>query len=231
MEINNTSTSVTSPVTGTNNAQAAAVLSSDFETFLQMLTAQARFQDPLEPIDSSEYAAQLAQFSMVEQQVQSNELLTALGAQLGQNNIGQMASWIGMEARTTAPASFGGEPLTVFTSIENGAEEAILISYGQDGSEVQRQQIPTDTSELHWTGIASDGSVLPAGTYSFVVESRIAGQTTSTKNAETYSRITEARSQNGESRFVLKGGSLVTADDVLALREPLQDGGQAFNSL
>ena len=85
-------------------AQTKAVLSSDFETFLKMLTAQARFQDPLEPIDSSEYAAQLAQFSMVEQQVLSNDLLAQLGAQLGNGAIGQMASWIGMEARTSAPA-------------------------------------------------------------------------------------------------------------------------------
>jgi len=61
----------------------ATGIASDFETFLKMLTAQARYQDPLEPIDSTEYSAQLAQFSMVEQQVQGNDLLTAMQAQLG----------------------------------------------------------------------------------------------------------------------------------------------------
>ena len=52
-----------------------SALSADFETFIKMLTTQAKYQDPLEPLDSSEYAAQLAQFSMVEQQVLSNDLL------------------------------------------------------------------------------------------------------------------------------------------------------------
>ena len=55
-----------------------SALTSDFDTFLKMLTAQAKYQDPLEPLDSTEYAAQLAQFSMVEQQVQTNEQLLSL---------------------------------------------------------------------------------------------------------------------------------------------------------
>ena len=220
MEIDNISAPTKPSLTGTKDAQAAAVLSSDFETFLQMLTAQARFQDPLEPVDSSEYAAQLAQFSMVEQQVQSNELLKALGAQFGGNGFAQMATWIGLEARTTAPVPFDGDSLSVFTKTEPGADEAILIVYGQDGSEIQRLPIPTDATEFQWTASTSDGSDLPAGTYSFAVESRSAEQIVSTEKAETYARITEARSQNGEARFVLRGGSIVTADDVVALREP-----------
>ena len=60
-----------------------AALSSDFETFLQMLTVQARYQDPLEPLSSSDYAAQLAQFSMVEQQVLTNDQLGNLAGLIG----------------------------------------------------------------------------------------------------------------------------------------------------
>ncbi len=58
------SSSATASVSGAaaSSPQAKAVLSSDFETFIKMLTTQAKYQDPLEPLDSSEYAAQLAQF-------------------------------------------------------------------------------------------------------------------------------------------------------------------------
>ena len=42
-------------------------ISSDFDTFLRMLTVQMRNQDPLDPIDSADYAVQLATFSGVEQ--------------------------------------------------------------------------------------------------------------------------------------------------------------------
>lgn len=64
----------------------ATALSSDFETFLKMLTVQMQNQDPLNPIDSTEYAMQLATFSSVEQQVLTNDLLRQMmggqGAQL-----------------------------------------------------------------------------------------------------------------------------------------------------
>ena len=54
---------------GKEHTKNAAVLSSDFETFLKMLTTQMQNQDPLNPVDSTDYATQLATFSSVEQQV------------------------------------------------------------------------------------------------------------------------------------------------------------------
>lgn len=50
-------------------------LSSDFETFLKMLTTQMENQDPLNPVDSAEFAMQLATFSGVEQQIRTNDIL------------------------------------------------------------------------------------------------------------------------------------------------------------
>lgn len=219
MDILNAQTVQTTSQLAASQTQTSAALASDFETFLKMLTAQARYQDPLEPIDSSEYAAQLAQFSMVEQQVLSNDLLTSLGSQLGANSIGQMASWIGMEARTTSAAAFSGDPITVLPTIESGADEAFLIAYGADGSEVQRRQIDTTGEALTWTGILDDGSLAVDGNYSFKVESRSVGEITGTSPAETYARITEARRVGEDTVFVLNSGDTVTASEVSALRE------------
>mgnify|MGYP001791922192 CR=1 FL=1 len=220
MEVTNSQTAQSAARTAAATEQSNAVLSSDFETFLQMLTAQARYQDPLEPIDSSEYAAQLAQFSMVEQQVLSNDLLQALSAQMSAGSIAQIAGWIGMEARTTAPVSFDGSAVTVVPKSEARADEAVLIAYNADGEEVHRQQIPTGAEPVEWSGIDDDGSTFPAGLYSFKVESRLGGQAIGTNAAETYSKITEARRQGSATVFILEGGSAVTAEDVTALREP-----------
>ncbi|MEP3510142.1 MAG: flagellar hook capping FlgD N-terminal domain-containing protein, partial [Lentilitoribacter sp.] len=183
------------------------------------LTAQARYQDPLEPIDSSEYAAQLAQFSMVEQQVLSNDLLTELGDQIGSSTIGQMASWIGMEARSIAAASYQGDPITILPTVEAGADEAILIAYNADGTEVERRQIAVSSEQIDWDGTLADGSSLPNGNYTFKIESRLLGESIGTTTAETYSRITEARRDGDETIFVLNSGVGVTADSVTALRE------------
>ena len=217
MEITNPQTTPSQSPAATS-AETSSVLSSDFETFLKMLTAQARYQDPLEPVDSSEYAAQLAQFSMVEQQVLSNDLLQALSTQFGTNGIGQMASWIGMEAKTTAPVQFDGQPINVLPRPDPSAEENILVVTDADGIEVQRQQIGSGIEPIEFTGTDATGTILPNGIYSFSVESRTAGQITQTTPAESYGKITEARQDGLTTTLVLKGGSVVSASDITALR-------------
>jgi flagellar basal-body rod modification protein FlgD len=76
MDINTVSSSAaTSSAVAPADNGSGAKISSDFETFLKMLTVQMQNQDPLNPVDSSDYATQLATFSGVEQQVQTNDLL------------------------------------------------------------------------------------------------------------------------------------------------------------
>lgn len=215
-----TSTSTTTPTT--NSASTATALSSDFETFLKMLTAQARYQDPLEPIDSSEYAAQLAQFSMVEQQVLSNDLLTALTAQLGSGTMAQMANWIGMEALSTAPVQFEGAPITINPNPIAASDEVVLVVYDADDNEVQRQQLPVAAEPVDWAGVQSDGTPFPSGMYRFEIESRAEGELLVADPAETYSRITEARTQDGQTVLILQSGVAVLASTVSGIREPGQ---------
>ena len=62
---------------------------------------------------STEFATQLATFSGVEQQVRTNELLGSLQDSMALSSMGQIAGWIGMDARAEMPMSFDGEPLTL----------------------------------------------------------------------------------------------------------------------
>ncbi|MFC3118682.1 flagellar hook capping FlgD N-terminal domain-containing protein [Jhaorihella thermophila] len=106
------------------------------------MTAQARYQDPLKPIDSTEYAAQLAQFSMVEQQVQTNEKLASLVAQLGSANMAMLSGWIGQEVRSHGAALFDGSPITLAYSPAKGADQVALVVSDGEGREVQRLPLP-----------------------------------------------------------------------------------------
>jgi len=203
-----------------NAPQAQAVLSSDFETFIKMLTTQAKYQDPLEPLDSSEYAAQLAQFSMVEQQVLSNDLLAALANQLGSSAMGQMAGWIGMEGRTTAPVLFDSAPITVLPTAPIGATEMELVVYDVNGREVDRGALPVSSDPVLWAGVQKDGTPVPAGLYRFEVEATgTGGISLPTSAASTYARITEVQNLGTEARVVFAGGSEAPAASVTALRE------------
>lgn len=211
---------------GQNPAQASASpktagLSSDFETFVKMLTAQARYQDPLEPIDSTEYAAQLAQFSMVEQQTKSNNLLEGLQAQLGLANMAALSGWVGMEARAVAPGYFdGSSPITIAPNPAAAADSVILVVKDANGTEVERITLPVSAEPYEWNGLDEDSTPYEAGEYAFVVESRKGDDLLLEEYAEIYFKVNETRMQGGEVGLITQGGSVVLASSVSALRDP-----------
>lgn len=199
---------------------AASEISSDFETFLRMLTVQMQNQDPLNPVDSSDYAVQLATFSGVEQQVQTNDLLRGIAAQAGTSGLAQMAGWVGMEARAAAPAYFDGAPLTLAPSPAAFATSAQIVVKDAQGQEVQRVDIGTQAETVTWAGVAANGAPLPAGLYTFETVSFEGVNALQQDITPVYSRVTEIRMEDGQAVLTLAGGQTVSADSVTALREP-----------
>ncbi len=71
-------------ITGVNGvgmsgaATSAAKASVDYQSFLRLLVAEMKNQDPTQPMDSTQYIAQLASFSQVEQSIQVNSKLDSL---------------------------------------------------------------------------------------------------------------------------------------------------------
>lgn len=61
--------------TGGATSPAASKTQVDYQSFLKLLVAEMKNQDPTKPMDSTQYVAQLAQFSQVEQSVQMNTRL------------------------------------------------------------------------------------------------------------------------------------------------------------
>ncbi|WP_282095726.1 flagellar hook capping FlgD N-terminal domain-containing protein [Epibacterium ulvae] len=228
---------MTTPVTSPTGATSAATssgsssglpvssgISADFETFLKMLTTQAKYQDPLEPLDNAEYASQLAQFSQVEQQVQTNELLTALQNQASAASAVTLSStsgWVGMEARAQVDGYFdGATPITVMPQPLAGAASARLVVRGVGGAVVDRIDIPVSADPFTWDGLTDSGSAHREGMYQFEVESVNAdGEVTSTSRPDVYTRITETQLQGDEVHLILAGGSSINSTDVSALRE------------
>lgn len=197
----------------------AAAISSDFDTFLKMMTVQMQNQDPLNPMDASDQAMQLATFSGVEQQVQTNQLLEGLGAQLGLMGLSDIAGWVGMEARVDAPAHFDGSPLTLVPSPPATADKVELIVKNAEGIIVQQTSIPVSSSPVQWAGVGDDGTPLPSGNYSFEITSSSEGRLLSTDPVENYSKVTESRSEDGKLWLVLESGAKVEATGVKSLRD------------
>ncbi|WP_246849436.1 flagellar hook capping FlgD N-terminal domain-containing protein [Rubellimicrobium arenae] len=222
------STAITSALTtsATGAATTASTTSStsgkaapgDFNTFLRMLTVQMQNQDPLDPIDSADYAVQLATFSGVEQQVKTNEILNSLSGQLTMSGMAQLAGWVGQEARAAMPAWFDGAPITISPHPLADADEVKLVVKDADGKEVSTTKIPASSEPIEWAGVTADGSPVPQGFYSFDVVSLKDGKPVQTDQAELYAAVTEVRSEGGKTILVLDGGATVETDKVTALR-------------
>src|SRR5262249_28143552 len=69
--------SAAAAATGTSTASQTR-LAGDYDSFLQLLTTQLKNQDPLSPLDATQFVTQLSQFAMVEQAIQTNKNLESL---------------------------------------------------------------------------------------------------------------------------------------------------------
>jgi len=221
------SASAATPATETETAAAEtsspvgnALIDSDFETFLLMLTTQLQNQDPLNPMESQEFAVQLATFSGVEQQVRSNDLLESIQSQLNQMSMTQLAGWVGMEARVNAPAWFDGGPITLMPEPAPAADRAELVVYNEANTEVGRYPVTPSSDPIAWYGMQQTGEPYPQGLYSFKLESYIGSELLSAKEVEVYTEIVEARNEDGATMLVLEGGTSISSDEIMALRRP-----------
>lgn len=214
-------TSVTgSTTTATNTTVTASAISSDFDTFLKLLTTQLENQDPLNPIDSTDYATQLATFSGVEQQTKTNQLLENLSGQMGLLGMSQLAAWVGQEARSDAAVWMDGDPVTIQVTPEAMADRAVLVVKDADGTVVAREEIDPAGGEFLWSGTDATGAALPAAAYDLSVESWRGDTMLGNSTVQSYAQILEARNSNQGTTLVLEGGIEVSTDRISALRVP-----------
>lgn len=218
-----TSTTQTAPASPTSAPSASTTISSDFETFLRMLTVQLENQDPLNPMSSDEFAVQLATFSGVEQQVLTNDLLADMTAMLSTGSMGDLAAWVGMEVLAPVPVEFDGSPVTLYPPPEAGQGPAELVVHDANGTEMSRQQVDLSQAPFDWAGTAPDGTPLPPGTYSmtFVVG---AAEVATPHAAHHYLDVAEVRLDPGGATLLTPGGQEIDPESVAGLRSPAGGG-------
>ena len=204
----------------TSVSTTAENIVSDYETFLTLLTTQIQYQDPLNPADSTEFVAQLATFSSVEQQIQTNTLLESLTTLTSLQGLGEMASWVGMEVRSAAPVNYAGAPVTLYPEIPIVASRADLVITRVDGSEAGRVVLDVTEEQVEWDGINGQGGALEHGTYIFSVEAFAGDTPLDPANVTAFQKVAEAQMANGQPILLLQGGGQLPTDGVLSLRTP-----------
>ncbi|MFC3167354.1 flagellar hook capping FlgD N-terminal domain-containing protein [Paracoccus fontiphilus] len=212
-------TASTSAAPTTASAGTAPAASANYNTFLRMLTTQLQNQDPLNPMEGTDFAVQLATFSGVEQQTQTNALLEYMIAQTG-GSLGQVATWIGKEVRTTEPVWFGDKAVTLDITHDSRADSVTLVVLNETGAEVSREDIGTGEGQIDWYGRDASGQKLADGRYSFVVESSRAGEVISENAIGAYVTVTEAQIGSQGIELIFAGGGSALASQIEAIRDP-----------
>jgi flagellar basal-body rod modification protein FlgD len=154
----------------------AQSLASDFSSFLQLLTTQLQNQDPLSPMDSTEFTNQLVQFSAVEQQININSKLDSL-VSLGLGN--SMSSAIGYVGKDVSYISsefnFDGTRPIEMNYAYSGAKEAVnskIRIYNEEGDLVFETNASTNSgkNDFTWDGKDNEGNLVEAGTYEIKID-------------------------------------------------------------
>jgi flagellar basal-body rod modification protein FlgD len=204
---------MTTGVNGTNPASASASsannatsqLSSNFDTFLQLLTTQLQHQDPLDPMDTSQFTQQLVEYSQVEQQIDSNTNLQTLISQGTSQSAAYATSYLGK----TVTVSGGEGSLTNGQAqwtynLGTAATSTTLQVTDANGNVVYSGsgQTTAGNSNFNWNGVDNSGNQLPDGSYTLAVKASAGGQTVTT-SVTAVGTVSEVNMINGTPQLLI----------------------------
>jgi|SRR6478672_2597582 len=204
-------------------ASGTGMLASNFETFLTLLTSQLKNQDPLSPVDSNQFTAQLTQMAGVEQQLLTNDLLKSLVAAQGGGGLGQAATYIGKEATAawSATKMADGEASWSYELGANAASATLQVLDGS-GKVVWSGDAPAKTTGMHeftWDGKTSTGADGQDGqVYSLKIVAKNAAGDAVDAQVLTRGRISGVEMYDGEAYLTI-GQSIVPMSTIIALEE------------
>ncbi len=214
----------------TASDKASSDADVNFDTFLKLMVAQLQNQDPLNPLDGTQFTEQIATFSALEQQIASNSHLEKL---VNQNSYGAQSVAISMMGKEVlAPgevAQLTNGEMDFAYSLEESAIGATLEIVNAQG-EVVRTLEPKQTAGVHaakWDGLTDDNEQAPDGTY--LIKFRAFDREDTLVPSQVYSYGTvlsvESLGTSDSTSLLLNDGRVISFDEVVAVRVPVVASG------
>jgi flagellar basal-body rod modification protein FlgD len=224
----------TSPLTTANKSGPASTQigthanNQQMNQFLTLLTAQLKNQDPMKPADPTQFVAQLAQFSTVEQLVKGNTTMTSIAQGLSGLSLGQYAGMINRTvtaSATTVTAPVSGSPQNLTFHVDNPSLNTISVQLTNSAGKVVRTMpVSGVDGTVAFDGLDAQGKQLAAGQYNvaLVGTSMAAATRGKTLPAGTLSSngtvASVQQTTDGAWQLQLADGRLVAATSVTQLR-------------
>ena len=210
----------------TNTAQSRVnaggqMMASNFETFLSLLTAQLRNQDPLSPVDSNQFTAQLTQMAGVEQQLLTNDLLTSLLAAQQVGGLGEAAQYIGKEATAAWSAvKFQDGKASWSYELASDAKDAtlqVLNSAGQVVWTGKATELKQGVHDFSWDGkTTGGGQAVEDGVYTLKITAKDAAAKTIESQVLVRGVVSQVEMYDGQP-FLTIGHSILPLSSVISL--------------
>src|SRR5262245_7861126 len=201
MDINPVSAGSASGATKSQNQ-----LAENFDTFLLLLTAQLKNQDPLSPMDSNQFTQQLVQFSQVEQQINSNKNLESLIALTKSQSATSAVSYLGKTLTITdGTAALQNGSANWTYSLPNDAAITKLVVTDSRGRGVYATTGETTLGphDFVWDGKDSSGTPVPPGTYKLIVAATAADGSSMSGNVTSHGTISEVDLTGSEPSLMI----------------------------
>lgn len=179
--------------------------------FLSLLVAQLEHQDPMNPMDSTGFTAQLAQFSSLEQLQNVNEGLSKLGNTQSTMSNSQAVGYIG---KTVTALGDGlqvddGSADEIRFNLKGDAAAVFVNIYDGTGNFVRNIELgamSAGNQGIEWDGMDQTGNAVPNGRYSFEVLAMDAQEEKISVDMYTSGEVTGVTFKNGEA--YLSAGNL-----------------------
>lgn len=194
------------------------------DAFLKLLVAQISHQDPLKPMDDTAYVAQLAQFSSLEQQTNSNKMLELLATQ--QQGLANSAS-LGLVGKSVTvrggSVTLGGDGVGAVApfKLAEPADKVQVVVRDAQGNVVRRADIGAQQGgrvDYRWDGRSDSGVAMPAGRYSVTVEAAKADGKPVAVEQECTGRVQAVSFEGGITKLILDSGLSVSASDLVKVQ-------------
>jgi flagellar basal-body rod modification protein FlgD len=149
--------------------------------FLTLMSAQLKNQDPLNPTDSNQFLAQLAQLSTVSGIASMNTTMTNLSTSLLSSQALSSATLVGhgVLAPASSAAYASGQPLRGVVQVPAGASSITLTITDASGAVVRQTAASPGAGDqpFSWDGTTDSGAAAPDGTYTVTATAVVNGKT------------------------------------------------------
>lgn len=207
-------------LTGNSIAKAAggnAAANVNFDTFLKLLTTQLKNQDPLNPMDGTQFTGQIAQFSQLEQQINSNAYLKELAEARDYSVQAVATGYLGKEVLVPHSTVVKDADTEVFGyKLDKAAARVEIDIYTENGQGVgtiTQKGGEAGPYKVAWDGKDVDGKELPNGKYKIAVRAYDKDGNKIAATPLTYQKVSEVTNYGGEVGLVLADGSVASFDD------------------